>query len=215
MFDLAVLPFYVVAYLIGSIPTAVWIGRFFYQVDVRAHGSHNAGATNTYRVLGRRAAIPVLLLDILKGFVATSLIHKYGADLLASDTSSFVLVKILCGSLAVLGHLFPIFAGFKGGKGVATMFGMIIGLHPAAAGISLLVFIAVYLVSNYVSLGSIVGSFSFILAVLLLFREDRTAMVVFSFLQFILILYTHRKNIQRLLAGNEKAIRIFSSKRSL
>lgn len=209
------LPLYVMAYLIGSIPTAVWIGRFFYQIDVREHGSHNAGATNTYRVLGRRAAIPVLLIDILKGFTATSLIHQFGTAVLASDTSSFVLVKIICGSLAVLGHLFPVFAGFKGGKGVATMFGMIIGLHPAAAGISLLIFILVYLISNYVSLGSILASLSFILAVLFIFNEDRTAMVVFSFLQFSLILYTHRKNINRLLTGNEKAIRIFSSKRSL
>ena len=215
MFEVSIVPLFVAAYLIGSIPTAVWIGRIFYQVDVREHGSHNAGATNTYRVLGRRAAVPVLLIDILKGFLATSLIHEFGSDALDNDTSGFVLVKIMCGSLAVLGHLFPVFAGFKGGKGVATMFGMIIGLHPAAAGISLLVFILVYLISNYVSLGSIVGSLFFIIAVLFFFGEDRTAMVVFSFLQFSLILYTHRKNISRLLQGNEKAIRIFSSKRSL
>jgi glycerol-3-phosphate acyltransferase PlsY len=196
MFDLGVLPLYIIAYLLGSIPTAVWTGKLFYGIDVREHGSHNAGATNTYRVLGSKAAVPVLL------------IHLY-PDLLERDTSSFVLVKILCGSLAVLGHLFPVFAGFRGGKGVATMFGMIIGLHPAAAGISFVVFAITYGIWSYVSLGSIVASFAFILGVVFLFKDDRTI------LQFGLILFTHRKNIERLKAGNEKTIRIFSSKRSL
>ncbi|MDP2188849.1 MAG: glycerol-3-phosphate 1-O-acyltransferase PlsY [Sphingobacteriaceae bacterium] len=214
IFDPAILPLYVMAYLLGSIPTAVWTGKLFYGIDVREHGSHNAGATNTYRVLGGKAAVPVLLVDILKGFTATSLIHLY-PELLERDTSSFVLVKIFCGSLAILGHLFPLFAGFRGGKGVATMFGMIIGLHPAAAGISFLIFLLTYGVWSYVSLGSILASFAFILAVVLVFKDDRTALVVFALLQFGLILFTHRKNIERLKSGNEKTIRIFSSKRSL
>lgn len=214
MFDLGVLPLYIIAYLLGSIPTAVWTGKLFYGIDVREHGSHNAGATNTYRVLGSKAAVPVLLIDILKGVTATSLIHLY-PDLLERDTSSFVLVKILCGSMAVLGHLFPVFAGFRGGKGVATMFGMIIGLHPAAAGISFVIFAITYGIWSYVSLGSIVASFAFIVGVVFLFKDDRTALIVFAILQFGLILFTHRKNIERLKAGNEKTIRIFSSKRSL
>ncbi|MFN3529927.1 MAG: glycerol-3-phosphate 1-O-acyltransferase PlsY [Bacteroidia bacterium] len=214
MFVSEVLPFYLAAYLLGSIPTAVWLGKLFYGIDVRDHGSHNAGATNTYRVLGRRAAFPVLLIDILKGFTATSLIHLY-PDLLARDTSFFVLTKVVCGSLAVLGHLFPVFASFRGGKGVATMFGMIIGLHPPAAGISFLVFVVIYGVWNYVSLGSMAASLAFAVLILLVFKDERTAMVVFALLQFSLILYTHRKNIRRLLNGDEKAIHIFSSKRSL
>ncbi len=214
MFDVTVWPLYVVAYLLGSIPTAVWIGKIFYGTDVRDHGSKNAGATNTYRVLGRRAAIPVLLIDIVKGFSATSLIHLY-PDLLVRDSSAFVLVKILCGALAVVGHLFPVFAGFRGGKGVATMFGMVIGLHPAAAGVSLLGFLFTYALSSFVSLGSIVASLVFLVSVLFIFTDDRTAMVVFAIMQFLLIIFTHRKNIGRLRDGSEKAIRIFSKTRSL
>lgn len=214
MFDVTVWPLFVVAYLLGSIPTAVWIGKIFYGTDVRDHGSKNAGATNTYRVLGRRAAIPVLMIDIVKGFSATSLIHLY-PDLLVRDSSAFVLVKILCGALAVVGHLFPVFAGFRGGKGVATMFGMVIGLHPAAAGVSLLGFLFTYALSSFVSLGSIVASLVFLVSVLFIFTDDRTAMVVFAIMQFLLIIFTHRKNIGRLRDGSEKTIRIFSKTRSL
>lgn len=213
MFDVEVLPLYLLAYLIGSVPTAVWVGKVFYGVDVREHGSKNAGATNTYRVLGRRAAVPVLLIDILKGFAATSLIHLY-PDLVMRETSLFVLIKVVCGALAVTGHLFPVFAGFRGGKGVATLFGMIIGLHPAAAGISLLAFAITYGFSSYVSLGSMVASLCFVGA-MLIFREDRTAMLVFAGLQFALIIITHRKNIRRIVAGEEKAIRISSRTKNL
>jgi glycerol-3-phosphate acyltransferase PlsY len=206
MFQNEILPLYALAYLLGSVPTAVWVGKLFYGVDVREHGSKNAGATNTYRVLGRSAAIPVLLIDILKGFAATSLIHLY-PDLVVRESSTFVLIKVLCGAMAVTGHLFPVFAGFRGGKGVATLFGMIIGLHPAAAGISLLAFALTYGISSYVSLGSMVASLGFVVA-MLVFREDRTAMLVFAGLQFALIIITHRKNIKRILAGEEKAIRL-------
>lgn len=204
----------VFAYLLGSIPTAVWVGKLFYGIDVRDHGSHNAGATNTYRVLGRRAAIPVLLIDIVKGFSATSLIHLY-PDLLDANTSAFVLVKISCGSLAVLGHLFPVFAGFRGGKGVATLFGLVIGLFPQAAGLAFLGFVLVYGLFSYVSLASLVASLLFAILVIGVFKDERTAMVVFAALQFGLMLYTHRKNIERLWSGNEKKIQIFSSKRNL
>lgn len=213
MFSVEVLPFYLLAYLLGSIPTAVWVGKAFYGVDVREHGSKNAGATNTYRVLGRRAAIPVLLIDILKGFAATSLIHLY-PDLVTRETSLFVLIKVVCGALAVTGHLFPVLAGFRGGKGVATLFGMVIGLHPAAAGISLLAFAVTYGFSSYVSLGSMVASLFFVVS-MFIFREDRTAMLVFAGLQFALIIFTHRKNIKRILAGEEKAIRLTTRTKNL
>lgn len=214
MWSSDVIILYVFAYLLGSIPTAVWIGKVFYGIDVREHGSHNAGATNTYRVLGRKAAIPVLLIDIIKGFTATSLIHLY-PDLIPNETSTFVLVKAICGSLAVVGHLFPVFAGFRGGKGVATMFGLVIGLFPQAAGIAFLAFILAYGLTSYVSFGSIIASLFFALSVIFIFRDDRTAMVVFCILQFVLILFTHRKNVKRLIHGEEKKIQIFSSKRNL
>jgi glycerol-3-phosphate acyltransferase PlsY len=205
--------YYLISYLLGSIPTAVWIGKTFYGVDIRDHGSLNAGATNTYRVLGRRAALPVLLIDIFKGFLATSLVH-FNADLLARDSSSFVLVKLICGTMAVFGHLFPVFAGFRGGKGVATMFGMLIGLHPLAASLSFAAFAITYFISGFVSMGSILGSLVFVFLIIFVLREDRTAMVVFGILQFTLILYTHRKNVIRLLNGDEKPIRLFGKKRS-
>lgn len=214
MWSSDVIILYLFAYLLGSIPTAVWIGKVFYGIDVREHGSHNAGATNTYRVLGRKAAVPVLLIDIIKGFTATSLIHLY-PELIPNNTSSFVLVKSICGSLAVVGHLFPVFAGFRGGKGVATMFGLVIGLFPQAAGIAFLGFVLSYSLTSYVSLGSIVASFVFAATVIFIFQDDRTAMVVFCILQFVLILFTHRKNVNRLIRGEEKKIQIFSSKRNL
>jgi glycerol-3-phosphate acyltransferase PlsY len=214
MIESEILLLCVLAYLLGSIPTAVWVGKLFYGIDVRDHGSHNAGATNTYRVLGRRAAIPVLLIDIVKGFSATSLIHLY-PHLLDANTSAFVLVKICCGSLAVLGHLFPVFAGFRGGKGVATLFGLVIGLFPQAAALAFLGFVVVYALFSYVSLASLVASLVFAVLVIGIFKDERTAMVVFAALQFGLMLFTHRKNIERLWTGNEKKIQIFSSKRNL
>ena len=113
---------------------------------------------NTYRVLGPKAAIPVLFIDILKGFTATSLIHLY-PELIPNETSAFVIVKALCGALAVVGHLFG-FAGFRGQRSRYT-FGMVIGLFPQAAGLALLSFILTYLISNYVSLGSILASLTF------------------------------------------------------
>ena len=106
----------IVAYLLGSIPSAVWIGKRFYGIDVREHGSHNAGATNTLRTLGRRAALPVFAIDILKGFTAVMLSHLSGY---APGSDAMFNFKIMLVAAAVVGHIFPIFAGFKGGKGVA------------------------------------------------------------------------------------------------
>lgn len=197
---------YGVGYLLGSLPFSVWVGKLFFGVDVREHGSKNAGATNTFRILGKKAAIPVLLLDIFKGFLATSLIYLFANIEVNHDSSTFVFLKILCGAFAVLGHLYPVFAQFRGGKGVATLFGMVIGLHPWAACASFLVFLLVFLSSKYISLGAMVGSFCFMLISLVIDREDRTAMVVFAIAQFLLLLFTHRKNIARLRKGTENKI---------
>lgn len=218
MFDPTYLLFYVLAYLIGSIPTSVWIGKLFYGIDVRDYGSQNAGATNTFRVLGKKAAIPVLIFDVLKGWAAVNLVYLdrlFPVDYphLDHQTSEYVIVKVILGLFAILGHLYPIFAGFRGGKGVATLFGMVIGLHPVAAGLSFTVFLLIFSLSNYVSLGAMIASIFFAFYVIVLANENRTAMVVFSVLQLSILLFTHRKNLVRLKEGKENKIYLRKKKR--
>ncbi|MGL5892197.1 MAG: glycerol-3-phosphate 1-O-acyltransferase PlsY [Bacteroidia bacterium] len=197
----------IVAYLLGSIPTAVWIGKAFYSIDVREFGSGNAGATNTFRVLGKKAGIPVLLIDMLKGWLAVSMAW------LVSDapvnTQPFVNLEIVLGVTAVIGHIFPVFAGFRGGKGIATLFGVVLAVHPWACLMSSGVFILVFLAFSYVSLGSIAAGISFPLFIITVFGgEVVPAMVVFSVMVAILILITHQKNIERLLRRQESKIRL-------
>ncbi|HNT93716.1 MAG TPA: glycerol-3-phosphate 1-O-acyltransferase PlsY, partial [Bacteroidales bacterium] len=131
----------VLAYLAGSIPSAVWAGRLFHGVDVREHGSGNAGATNTVRVLGWKTGIPVLIFDLFKGWLAAMLPEFLQAAPEGSET--LMILQIACGLAAIIGHVFPLFAGFRGGKGVATTFGVLLALHPlltlTCAGIFLLV----------------------------------------------------------------------------
>ena len=141
-----------IAYLVGSIPTSVWWGRAFFGIDVREHGSRNAGATNTFRVLGPKAGVPVLLIDILKGFLPVRLLPNFTE--LEPDTAPWMWFRVALVSAAVIGHLYPVFAGFKGGKGVATSLGGVLAVHPGAAAICVAVFAVVFLLSRYVSLGS-------------------------------------------------------------
>lgn len=189
-----------VAYLLGSIPTAVWVGKWFYKVDVREKGSGNAGATNTIRVLGYKAGIPVLLFDIFKGMLAVYLAKMVTADL-SRDLS--VYFAIGAGCLAVFGHIFPCFAGFKGGKGVATIAGTVIALYPLVVLVPLAVFILMMILFNYVSLASISGAISFPIALIFVFHETNIGLIVLSLLVAIFIPITHKKNIQRLLKGEE------------
>lgn len=199
------------AYLLGSLPFSVWIGKLFYQVDVREHGSGNAGTTNTLRVLGFKAALPVLILDIAKGFAAVRLINfmDESPDI---QSSTFVGLKIALGLLAVFGHIFPIFAGFKGGKGVATIFGVVLAMHWGGGVAGLLIFILVLWRTRYVSLGSILGAFAFSLMAIVgemmkYGKEDgRIALFVFAFLVPSIIVFTHRSNIRRLWNKTENKI---------
>ncbi|HEX2616761.1 MAG TPA: glycerol-3-phosphate acyltransferase, partial [Flavobacteriales bacterium] len=140
----------VVSYLCGSIPTSVWWGRGFFGVDVREHGSHNAGATNTFRVLGPKAGVPVLLIDVLKGFLPVRVLPNFSG--LEADTDAWMWLRVGLVLAAVIGHLYPVFAGFKGGKGVATSLGGVLAVHPGAAGICVAVFAVVFAWRNYVSL---------------------------------------------------------------
>lgn len=189
------------AYLLGSIPSAVWIGKAAKGVDVREHGSKNAGATNTMRVLGVKTGIPVLLIDVLKGFAAVEL-----AMLLTTfkaENNAFVNFQLALGAAAVLGHVFPIFAGFRGGKGVATTVGILLAMHWQATLIAIVVFLITLFISKYVSLSSLMMGFSFPVSVIFIFNADSISLKIFSIAVCVLLLVTHRKNISRLLHGNE------------
>ncbi len=199
----------IVAYLLGSIPSAVWIGKHFYGVDIREHGSKNAGTTNMLRVLGRRAAFPVFGIDFLKGFVAVTLsnIVKYLPDVPLNDVYN---LKVLLVVAVVLGHIFPLFAGFKGGKGVATLAGAVMGVAPSAVLLCLAVWVVVLMVSHYVSLASIIAGCSFPVFILISPATDHSiTLIVFSFVVAVLLVITHRKNIGRLRAGTESKIYIW------
>jgi glycerol-3-phosphate acyltransferase PlsY len=195
------------AYLLGSFPSAVWIGKMFYGVDVREFGSGNAGATNTFRVLGKRAGIPVLILDILKGWVAVNMSYYLLDD--APGSEPYVNMQIVLGIAALMGHIFPVFAGFRGGKGIATLLGIMLAIQPRASAICILVFLAIFLVSGYVSLSSMAAGFSFPFIIMILFKNSVIpSLLIFSFLIAVLILVTHQKNIERLLKRQESKTRL-------
>lgn len=203
MFDFIIFP--LLAYLIGSIPSAVWIGKVFHSTDVREHGSKNAGATNTFRVLGKKAGIIVLLMDISKGFIAVFL----PKILLNSNLEDLVLIQLMAGACVFIGHLFPIFAQFRGGKGVASSLGIIAGIHPQAAMICLVLFLIVFFASSFVSLGAIVAAFFFPLNVCIIFNESSIYVKLFSVIIAAAVILMHRKNINRIIQGQENKMNLF------
>jgi acyl phosphate:glycerol-3-phosphate acyltransferase len=200
-----------IAYLMGSIPSAVWIGKIFFGIDIRQHGSGNAGATNTFRVLGKAAGITVLAMDVSKGLIAITLLawlNPYEAETLAQ-----VNFKLVIGITAVMGHIFPVFAGFKGGKGVATLLGVVTALHWQAALICIGIFLIIFLMTRYVSLGSMVTAISFPILFLLFFRPVPLSLIYFSMVIAVLVLITHQKNIERLMRKEENRMNIRLRKR--
>lgn len=212
----------IVAYLLGSIPSAVWIGKSFFGTDVRTQGSHNAGATNTIRVLGLLPGLVVLAMDVAKGWVAVYLSsHVFGSFLLdwgwVNDFSYYSLGVAL---IVVLGHALPIFAGFKGGKGVATMLGAVIGLFNNIIPFVLAVFIITFILTKYISVSSMTAAISFPIFYLtsklwLPKHEDITlSMAIFSILVAVFILWTHRKNIKRLRNHEEPKFSIKRTQKS-
>lgn len=192
------------AYLLGSVSTAVWAGKIFHKTDVREHGSGNAGATNVIRVLGWKTGIPVLLIDIAKGWVATMLPVFF--RLAGKDTAALTNLQILAGIAAVTGHIFPVFTGFKGGKGVATVFGALLAIHPQLTASCLAVFLAVFLASGYVSLGSISAGIAFPVFLFLVFDTPSQLFKIFSVVVAAALIVTHRKNISRLIRGEESRL---------
>ncbi|MBX9851173.1 MAG: glycerol-3-phosphate 1-O-acyltransferase PlsY [Cytophagaceae bacterium] len=196
------------AYLIGSIPTAVWYGKAFYGIDVRDYGSGNAGATNSFRVLGKKAGVIVMLADILKGwFAAQAAIILYHLGYVAAE--DLILYQSAFGIMAVLGHIFPVYAKFKGGKGIATLLGMVLSIHIEAALICMLIFFIVLIISKYVSLGSLLASLAFPLVLLMpRFYPDEPFLIAFGFVIFFIVVITHQKNIVRLIHGEENKAKI-------
>ncbi|MDD3636969.1 MAG: glycerol-3-phosphate 1-O-acyltransferase PlsY [Bacteroidales bacterium] len=188
-------------YLIGSIPTAVWVGKLFYGKDVRLEGSGNAGATNTIRVLGLVAGIPVLLIDVFKGLASILLIEPLNS--LSGGSEITPLLQLLVATAAVLGHTFPVFAGFRGGKGVATLLGIGFGLYPWATLLALITFIIVLLISKYVSLSSISAGLAFPIFVIFLFPPGHLVFILLAVAVAVFLPITHRKNIRRLINGTE------------
>ncbi len=198
------------AYLMGAIPSAVWIGQAFYGIDVREYGSGNAGATNTFRVLGRKAGFPVLIIDILKGWSAVNLVYIIGSYPQGSE--SFINLQIASGVAALLGHIFPVYVGFRGGKGIATLLGIISAIHPYTALICLSVFIIVFLSTKIISLSSMVSGLAFPFIMLLLFKPEVLSLKIFSIAVAVLVIVTHQKNIRRLIRGEESRINLFKKK---
>lgn len=197
----------ILAYLIGSIPTAVWIGKRFYGIDVREFGSGNAGATNTFRVLGRKAGIPVLIIDILKGSTAVALSYL---SAYVPQSFEFINLQLGLGVAALVGHIFPVFAGFRGGKGVATILGIVVCILPLSTCVSLCVFLIVLFSSRIVSLASMLAGVAFPIVLSLVFANQNPILTAFSIVVAILLIITHRKNIVRLYNKQESKIQLFA-----
>jgi glycerol-3-phosphate acyltransferase PlsY len=192
------------AYLLGSIPSSVWMGRAIKGIDLRDFGSGNAGASNAFRVLGKPIGILVLALDMGKGLLAVSLSHFQ--EIVLPDSEGWDLLRIGLGVLAVVGHIFPVFAGFRGGKGVATIAGIGLALHPLAALAAMGVYLGVFLVSKVSALGSLSAVFSYPLWMILVFQSDSLSLRIFSLFVPILVILTHRSNISRLIKGQENKV---------
>jgi len=201
----------VLAYLIGSIPTAVWVSKWVFGIDIREHGSGNAGATNAFRILGKKAGCGVMLADMLKGFLAVKL------SLLSPlhyPSEPFVNLQIFLGLAAVVGHIFPIWAEFRGGKGIATLFGMILSIQPLVAVSLVAVFILMLFLTRYVSLSSITASIAFPLLIIFIFNNaEELSYRLFAIATAFLVVFTHYKNISRLLHGNENKVPFFRKRR--
>ena len=200
----------ILAYIIGSIPTAVWVSKSVFGIDIRDYGSGNAGATNSFRVLGSKWGSFVMLVDVTKGVVATSLyilIPFYLTNELARTN-----FMIALGMAAVLGHILPIFANFRGGKGVATLLGMALAIQPMVALLCLVVFLITLLSTRFVSLSSILAGVAFMVLILFIFNEKETIYRLFAIIVAMMVVVSHQKNISRLMKGTENKVPIFKNR---
>lgn len=206
---LIVIAIIIAAYLLGSIPSAVWIGKKYYGIDIREHGSKNAGTTNMLRVLGKRAAAPVFIIDYLKGYIAVLL-----TGLAPVSETWDINLRLIATVAVVLGHIFPIFAGFRGGKGVATILGAGTGIYTPILMMCFGVWCFVFAVWHYVSLASMVAGccYPFFVTIFMTMSYDPATpfksipFIIFAWSVAIMLVWTHRKNIARLRDGNESQI---------
>lgn len=200
----------VLAYLIGSVPTAVWVSKYFFDIDIRDYGSGNAGATNTYRVLGPKWGTIVMIIDMLKGMAAVKLALLL-PNYIGNDTQ-FTNLQIGLGLAAVVGHIFPIWAEFRGGKGVATLFGLVLGISPITAVSCVGVFLLVLYLTRFVSLSSILASIAFPVFILVIFNEREPLYRIFAIAVALMVMLTHQKNIGRIFRGDESKVPIFKNR---
>lgn len=216
---LSILAVVLICYLIGAIPSSLWMGKLFYSVDIRDHGSGNAGATNTFRILGWKAGTIVLLLDFGKGLFCTLVVSQLAYSIGSGPITFYenwdvdAMLVILSGVAAVVGHMFPVYAGFSGGKGAATACGMLYGVEPISISISLSIFLIVMFTTRYVSLGTIVASVIYPFSQLTLRYgmgvEIDGSIIIFSSALAIGVIIKHKGNIKRLLEGNENRVKSF------
>ncbi len=194
------------SYLLGSFPTSIIFGKLFRGIDIRNYGSGNAGGTNAFRVMGWKIGISVMLIDLAKGLIATVLVSQIRIDAISLAP---VYLQIIAGFSAVIGHIWTIFAGFHGGKGVGTAAGMLIGLYPIAFIFIFIIFLIVLFTTRYVSVSSMTAAISLPIVLLILDtlgRPYKPPLMVLSIIIAILIIFTHRSNIKRLMAGNENRV---------
>ena len=196
----------VLAYLIGSIPSSVWVSKYLFGIDIREYGSGNAGATNTFRVLGPTWGTFVMIADMLKGIIAVKLVFlmPYYLD----HSTQMTNIQIGLGLAAVVGHIFPLWAEFRGGKGIATIFGMVLGIQPLVAICCVGVFLLVLYLTRFVSLSSILASIAFPVFILVIFNEPEDLYRIFAIAVALMVLVTHQKNIGRIFQGDESKVPI-------
>lgn len=213
----------ILSYLVGSIPGSVWVGKLIHGVDVRAYGSGNAGATNVFRVLGWKAGLLAGLVDLGKGLLAAGVVASIRPDALPSGVEVWqmeTVVRLLAGVAAIVGHMYPVWAGFRGGKGVNTAGGVLFALTPITMWITLGVFVLVLLTSRYVSLASLSAVVAFPSAVAIrryIFGIEALdpSLLIFSIVMALGIIIAHRSNIRRLLTGTESRIGSFRPARGM
>jgi glycerol-3-phosphate acyltransferase PlsY len=212
------------SYIVGSIPTSIMLSKWRHGFDIRTKGSGNAGGTNVFRVLGWKSGIFVIVIDVLKGVVATTLIARLFWDPTLpfynrTPFDDFTIIQMICGGAAIIGHVWTVFAGFNGGKGIATGAGLLIGIAPTEFIVSIIVFFVFFFAFRYVSLGSIMGAVAFPLSLIIRYNilsdeiHGYKTLVFFSTGIALFLIYSHRANIKRLIEGTERKITSFKGKR--
>jgi len=211
------------SYIVGSIPTSIILSKWRHGFDIRSKGSGNAGGTNVFRVLGWKSGMFVIIVDALKGVIATTVIARLFWDPTLpfynrTPFDDFTIIQMICGGAAIFGHVWTLFAGFKGGKGIATGAGMLIGIAPTEFAVSAAVFLIFLIAFRYVSLGSIMGAAAFPLSLIIRYNilsdeiHSYKTLVFFSTGIALFLIYSHRANIKRLIEGTERKITSFKSK---